>query len=215
MKIAVPLSDTEFYKKAKICKEIGADIVELRVDTFKDKSVENVKNLIEYAHSIGLETILTVRSEKEGGSYVENKEEIFLQCAPLSDYTDVELSSGYLVHKVKPIAKKLIISYHNFELTPSEWILREILREAKRVGAHIVKIAVMARSYEDVARLLCVGKEEPIDKILIAMGNYGKVSRLCGYIFGSVITYSYIGESVAPGQLPLEEMVKLRKMFYE
>ncbi len=215
MKIAVPLTDVNFEENTKLCKEKGADIVELRVDMFQDRSIQKVQYLIDYAHSLGLETILTVRSEREGGSFVENREKIFTKCAPISDYTDIELSSKDLLAKIKPLARKLIISYHNFQITPAEWVLKEIIREARRLGAHIVKLAVMANSYEDVAKLLCVGRDDDGDKILIAMGSYGKLSRICAFAFGSVITYSYIGQSVAPGQLPLDEMVKLRSMLYE
>ncbi len=214
MKIAVPLTDAGFEEKAKLCKEKGADIVELRVDLFENRSIKRVKECINFAHSLGLETILTVRSEKEGGKLVENREGIFLECAPLSDYTDVELSERALLLEVKPLAKKLIVSYHNFERTPPEWVLREVIRESRRYGADIVKVAVMANSYEDTAKLLCVGKEEEGDKILIAMGEKGKISRIAGFIFGSVITYSYVGEAVAPGQLSLEEALSLRKLFY-
>lgn len=137
---------------------------------------------------------------------------------PQSDYTDIELSSQdilpYVKEIVKSSGKKLIISYHNFDLTPPNWILREIFREAKRWSADIVKIAVKANSYEDTARLLCLGREEEGEKILIAMGDYGKVSRIAGFVFGSVITYSFVGSAVAPGQIELKEMVRIRSLLF-
>ena len=219
MKIAVPLTDRDFEKRAQLCKQKGAHIVELRVDMFENKSPEKVLDCINFAHSIGLETLLTVRAEDQGGSYVERREEILLSCSPVSDYTDVELSAKDIIPKVRQViksaGKKLVLSYHDFERTPAEWVLREIIREGYRWGADIVKVAVKANSYRDVATLLCVGKEELGDKILIAMGSYGKVSRLCGYIFGSVITYSFLDSAVAEGQIPLEDVVNLVKLFYE
>ena len=218
MLIAVPLSDIDFDKNLLLCKEKGADIVELRVDLFENKDPENVLSCIHKAHEIGIQTILTVRSEREGGKPVEDRLKIFNACSPHSDYTDIELSSQDIIQDVrdtvKSWGKKLIVSYHNFELTPPNWILKDIFREARRWGADIVKISVKANSYEDVARLLCLGKESDGEKILIAMGEYGKVSRLAGFIFGSVITYAFVGSAVAPGQLSLEDMVALRKMFY-
>lgn len=218
MLIAVPLSDKDFEKNLSLCKENGADIIELRVDLFENKDKEYVKELVEKVHSFGLKTILTVRSEVEGGSKVENRLEIFKNCSPYSDYTDIELSSQDIISEVRDIVKsagkKLIISYHNFELTPANWILKEVFRESRRWGADIVKISVKANSYEDVARLLCLGKEEKGDKILIAMGEYGKVSRIAGFVFGSVISYAFVGSAVAPGQLSLEELVKLRDFMH-
>ncbi|MFN3870563.1 MAG: type I 3-dehydroquinate dehydratase, partial [Aquificaceae bacterium] len=197
MLIAVPLSDKNFEENLRLCKEKGADLIELRVDLFENKDPSFVIECIQKVKDMGLGTILTVRSEMEGGSKVKNRIEIFKKASPYSDYTDIELSSEELLsevrNRVKASGKKLIISYHNFELTPPSWILKEIYRSARRWGADLVKIAVMARSYEDAARLLCLGREEEGPKILIAMGEYGKASRVVGFIFGSSISYSYIG----------------------
>ncbi|MFN3598472.1 MAG: type I 3-dehydroquinate dehydratase [Aquificaceae bacterium] len=218
MLIAVPLSDKNFEENLRICKEKNADLIELRIDLFENKDPSFVVECLQKVKDLGLGSILTVRSEKEGGSRVENRIEIFKKASPYSDYTDIELSSEDLLSEVRDIVKvsgkRLIISYHNFEFTPPNWILREIYRSAKRWGADLVKIASMARSYEDVARLLCLGKEEKGQKILIAMGEYGKASRVLGFIFGSFITYSYIGSAVAPGQIKLEEMVRLRALIF-
>ena len=218
MLIAVPLTDENFTERMKEAKEKGADLVELRVDQFSRTEVDYVSDLLSLAKEEGLGTILTVRTEEEGGRKVPNRREIFERLAPKSDYTDVELFAREEIAFVRnAVAKgrgRLIVSYHNFELTPANWILREILREGRRFGG-IPKVAVKANSYEDVSRLLCVGNQEKYEKILIAMGDIGRISRLAGFIFGSVITYASLGKSLAPGQLPLEEMVKLRELFYK
>lgn len=218
MLIAVPLTDKNFEDGLKACKELGADIVELRVDMFQDADVNHLRELIKKVHDTGLRNILTIRSEKEGGRHVPNRLKLFEELSPTSDYTDLELSSESIISKVRDIVKahdkKLILSYHNFERTPPRWILKEIFRKAKRWGADIVKVAVKANSYEDVATLLCTGKEEEGEKILISMGSVGSISRLAGFIFGSAISYAFIGQAVAEGQIPLEEMVKLRRLFY-
>ena len=218
MLIAVPLTDESFPERVREAKEKGADLVELRVDQFSRTEVEYVSDLLSLAKEEGLGTILTVRAEEEGGRRVSNRREIFEKLAPESDYADVELSAREEIVLVRnAVARgggRLIVSYHNFELTPASWILREILREGHRFGG-IPKVAVKANSYEDVSRLLCVGNQEKYEKILIAMGDLGRISRLAGFVFGSVITYASLGRSLAPGQLPLEEMVKLRELFYK
>lgn len=218
MLIAVPLTDEGFKSKVKEAKKKGADIVELRVDQFSNTDIDYVGSLLRYAKDQGLKTILTVRSPEEGGREVPNRTEIFVKLAPESDYTDVELSSRETIPVVREAllkgGGKLIISYHNFEVTPPGWIVREVLREGHRYGG-IPKVAVKANSYEDVARLLCAGSTENYEKILIAMGDTGRVSRVCAFAFGSIITYASLGKSLAPGQLPLEEVVKLRKLLYE
>jgi len=219
MLIAVPLDDKGYEEKLHLCKEKGADIVELRVDLFENKEPSFVLECVKKAQNVGLKTILTVRSEEEGGKPVANRLEIFERVSPHSDYTDIELSSQGLLSKVRDIVKssgkRLIISYHNFELTPANYILKEVLRSARRWGADIVKISVKANSYEDTARLLCLGKGEEGEKILIAMGEYGRVSRIAGFIFGSTISYAFLGSAVAPGQLPLEKLIELKSLLFE
>ncbi|ADC89177.1 3-dehydroquinate dehydratase, type I [Thermocrinis albus DSM 14484] len=215
MLIAVPVTSLEPLKE---CKEKGADLIELRVDLMESPTVDRALTVLEEAHRLGLGTILTVRSAREGGRDLPNRLELFEKLSPFSDYTDIELTSLDILPQVRntvlSAGKKLIISYHNFERTPAGWILKETIREARRWGAHIVKIAVKAESYTDVARLLCAGSQEEGEKILIAMGSYGKISRLAAFVFGSVITYAFLGKATAEGQLPLEEMVRLREIFY-
>ncbi len=218
MEIAVPLSDKGFKENVLKAKEKGADIIELRVDQFSRTDVPYVTDLVNLVKSEGLKTILTVRWEKEGGKPVKNREEIFLKAGIYSDFVDVELNARDTLLKVsqglKPHRVRLIVSFHDFERTPPPWIIREILREGHRLGG-IPKVSVMAKTEEDVANLLCVGHKEKYEKILIAMGEVGKISRVAGFVFGSVISYASLEETYAPGQLSLEEMVKLRKLFCE
>ncbi len=218
MLIAVPLSDKALSQNVERARSLGADIVELRVDQFEDTSLDHVRECFEVVKSKGLMTILTVRLPEEGGRRVLNRLEIFEALAPLSDFTDVELTAKEDILEVREFVRKgsgkLIISYHDFEKTPPIWLLKEIYREAVRFGADIPKISVMAKSKEDTARLLCLGNEVHGDKILISMGKEGSISRIAAPIFGSVISYASLDVSFAPGQLPLEKLVELRQIFY-
>ncbi len=218
MLIAVPLSDRNFRERLLRVREEGADAVELRVDLFERTDADHVENLGRQVRDLGLKLILTVRIPEEGGRRVPNRREIFERVAPVSDFTDIELRERPLIPWLRRIVSegggRLIVSYHNFKLTPASWVLREILREGHRFGG-IPKIAVRANSLEDVARLLCTGAQEKYHKILIAMGGIGSVSRIAGFVFGSLITYASLDEPSAPGQLSLEDTVKLRELFYK
>ncbi len=219
MKIAIPLSDENFEEYLEIASNEGADIIEIRVDLFENRDPEFIKEKIESVHKKGLETILTIRSEREGGKRVEGREKLFGYLSPLSDYTDIELSStnllGFVRQIVKSSGKKLIVSLHDFKSTPPGWLIGEYLREMYRWGADIAKIAVTPQTGEDVARLLCFSRRVSGKKIIIAMGDKGKVTRVAGYIFDSVITYSFVGRATAPGQIPLKEMVYIRNLLYD
>lgn len=215
MKIAIPITDFDFDNM--LLKAQKADILEFRVDSFSNKDPKYVLWLLEKAKKLNFDIILTIRSQKEGGAYVENRVELFETLTPFVDYVDIELSStdiiSYISRLAKENGKKLIVSHHNFELTPANFVIKELIREALRYG-DIPKLAFKSNSYEDTARLMCVGNSFEGNKILISMGEYGKISRIAGFIFGSFITYAYLIKPNAPGQLSLEEAVALRDMFY-
>ncbi len=69
----------------------------------------------------------------------------------------------------------------------------------------------MPRSRADVLTLLSATEEmarrwadRPI--ITMSMGGDGVVSRLCGEVFGSAMTFGTAGQASAPGQIPVEEL---------
>src|SRR5690625_7060727 len=110
------------------------------------------------------------------------------------DLIDFEISNG--INEVEEIRKttesnnkKLILSYHNFEFTPTNEKLIQLAVKAEELGADVAKIAVMPKSKEDVLRLLQVTKE--IDELLsilvvtMSMGYFGcfisEIGWVCGY----------------------------------
>jgi hypothetical protein len=92
-------------------------------------------------------TILTIRSPQEGGKEVPNRKELFERACPHSDYTDIELSSQDLLPFVRDLVKgsgeKLIISYHNFGLTPANWILRGDRKLFEKEGFEVIALPLI------------------------------------------------------------------------
>jgi 3-dehydroquinate dehydratase-1 len=88
------------------------------------------------------------------------------------------------------------------------------VKKAKSQGADIIKIAAMARDAEDVARLMCFTAARSENMVSIAMGEHGAISRIIAPLFGSLFTYAFVDKAVAPGQIPLEELVKELKKYY-
>ena len=71
------------------------------------------------------------------------------------------------------------------------------------------KIAVMPQSTEDVLTLLSATEEmrrcyadRPV--ITMSMAGTGVLSRLCGEVFGSALTFGAAGKVSAPGQIDVE-----------
>lgn len=194
--------------------EIGADCLELRVDTLRDRRIEPLTGAVKKLSTAGLPLIVTVRSRKEGGKFqVPDRERInvFNALMPFADMVDIELSSSESLRNViksaRRLDKKVIISYHNFKTTPGLGKLRDIIKKGRRAGGDAVKIAAFAKEKNDLLRLARVLIDSR-DLIVIAMGSYGKPSRVFFPMLGSLLTYGSITGETAPGQLPLSAIKK-------
>ena len=211
--IAIPVDDKEFEKNVDMAKEKGADIIELRIDQFKDRNINYILDKVSYIKQLELGIIATVRSAKEGGTHISDyeRERIFKAVAPEVDIIDIELSSETLREKVIKIAKEnnalALVSYHDFEKTPSEEEIQKVIDKSVSIGADIVKYAFKVKSKEDVSRIMCITAKNKDKKLVaIGMGELGRITRVAGFFFGSVITYSHIGVAFAPGQIEIEKL---------
>jgi 3-dehydroquinate dehydratase-1 len=211
--IAIPVDDKDFENVVTTAKEKGADIIELRIDQFKDRNIDYISEKISFIKELNLGIIATIRSFKEGGTHISDyeRERIYKAIAKDVDIIDIELSSETLRDKVIKLAKEnnalALISYHDFEKTPSEEEIQKIIDKAHQIGADIIKYAFKVKNKEDVSRILCITNKNKDKKIIaIGMGELGRITRVAGFFFGSVITYSYIGVSFAPGQIEIEKL---------
>lgn len=196
------------FDSAKQAKELGADILELRIDLLgvdPKKALQDVKKT-------GLPVILTNRMKQEGGNWQGNEDErirTLLSLLPVADAVDIELCSperDRVVKTAQDIGKTVIISTHDFQKTPGNDIMKGIIRESFAAGADIAKLAVMPASFSDVLRLLDVALHAEGDVCLIAMGETGRHSRVVAPLYGSVMTYGYVEKVTAPGQYRIDEL---------
>ena len=93
------------------------------------------------------------------------------------------------------------------------------LQKMEALGADIPKIAVMPQSSKDVLTLLTVTEswretgKTPV--ITMSMAGKGLISRLCGEIFGSAVTFGAAGKSSAPGQIDAEELRRILEIIHQ
>lgn len=102
---------------------------------------------------------------------------------------------------------KIIGSRHDFKKTPPESEIVESLCKMQKLGADVAKYAVMPTCERDVLTLLSATltmKESHNDTpvITMSMGRLGALSRVCGSLSGSSVTFGTAGNASAPGQLP-------------
>jgi 3-dehydroquinate dehydratase-1 len=216
--IAVSLDDANFQENLSRAKELGADAVEYRIDSFRNTDLKHCKEVINFGNSLGLKAILTVRAPWEGGKKeIPDRVKYYEELTPLADVVDIELKAPEreeVKNIVKNACKKLILSYHDFEKTPCNEEIERIFSEMVANGADVAKVSFYAKNYSDVQRLLCIAAKQPIPTIAISMGEKGKISRIAGFAFNSIITYCALEKPFAPGQLTVEEAVELRKKFF-
>ncbi len=196
------------------------DIAELRIDLFKSHEPGHV--IREAGRFSKFTTIATIRSKSEGGHWSGSDTDrlnLFMKLIPEVDAVDIELSSeGILDAVIKEAGsrnKVSIVSYHNFDLTPSLDELNALIQKAKDRGGDIVKIAASARNQEDIKTLGDMTLHNADKNIVsIAMGEKGAMSRVMFPALGSLFTFASMGKASAPGQIPFDETVALIKKFY-
>ncbi len=125
-------------------------------------------------------------------------------------YVDIEIESDKayreeLIKKARVQDCKVIISFHDYEKTPSEEKLNSIVSLCFSEGADIVKVACKVNSAADCARLLgLLGREDRKGRlIVIGMGEKGKITRIVAPLLGSPFTFASAEESkkTAEGQI--------------
>ncbi len=198
----------------------SADIIELRVDMFDSFAPKHVEQVFRTAREkFGKPIIATVRDSKEGGrKEIQDRPAMYRLVIPLADAVDVEIFAADVIKQAKDLCRAngrlLIGSYHNFESTPADDFLEQLIATGRRNGADVVKIAVTAKDEDDFTRLMLLTlRHKSQGVITIAMGDKGLPSRVFSPLFGSLITYGSINKPSAPGQLStVEVMDTFRKL---
>ena len=204
--ICVPILERKsesVLESAKKAVDLGADILEFRIDVLEDPDTDEIQNIIaEINHPL----IATNRVKSEGGFFNGSEEErisILIKAAKYADIVDIELQTeSELREKVIKASKSTIVSYHDFKKTPSFADLLDVVAKEKEIG-DMAKFAVMPNNNKDTLTVLKV-LSEVSNTIGIAMGDIGKYTRVIAPIFGSPITFASIGTESAPGQLDIQ-----------
>ena len=235
-KICVPIvgiTKEEIITEAKSFDSIPVDVVEWRVDWYEDifdfaKTEETMKALREVLGETPI--LFTFRTSKEGGeksieteTYVELNQNAAK--TGLVDLVDVEAFTGddavkAVVETAHANGVKVIASNHDFHKTPAKDEIVSRLRKMQELGADIPKIAVMPQNKKDVLTLLSATEEmasEYADRpiITMSMSGTGVISRLCGEVFGSALTFGAVGKVSAPGQMGIEDLTTVLGLLHK
>ncbi len=165
---------------------------------------------------INEKTILTIRSEKEGGKHKINfADKIKFYKKIISDKNclcDIEINE--VTHQdILDIPKSnLILSYHNFSEGINITKLEEIIRKSNSLSSRFLKIAVNISKYSDLLKLSQLISKSNKPVIFAGMGKLGKIGRILFRHLGADATFIGLPNNpTAKGQLTPEEanLIKL------
>ncbi len=157
--------------------------------------------------------IITARDPREGGANGltrARRRELLSRFLPHAKYLDVELRSARAFKPLLAQARKrnvrVVLSLHDFKSTPSSRSLRARALAAKKLGAHIFKVATRTNESSDLARLITLLSDKSPGLLVAAMGlgRLGTISRPLLGAYGSVLNYASLAKSQVEGQLPLD-----------
>jgi 3-dehydroquinate dehydratase-1 len=225
--VCAPLVGRTGEALAVECAAVAAkqpDLLEWRVDFFA--AIGDVQAVLRAAAALraasaGIPILFTRRAEREGGQPIALDEPQVLAlyeavvASGCIDLVDFEMANAPAdVARVRALTRRhglgLVLSFHDFQRTPADDELGARFAQAERLEADVAKVAVMPQSIEDVHRLLGAtlhaSRSLAIPVISMAMGGAGAVTRLCGGVFGSALTFAVGSAASAPGQIPIEDV---------
>ena len=187
----------------------GLDAVEVRVDAL------SLPPLARQIAELPVAPIVTVRRAEEGGLQAisdEDRRERYLALLPAAAAVDLELRSAEgmsdLRDSVLRNRKTLILSFHDFEGTPSLSELENMCAKMRDLGANILKIATKTENNNGVTRLLNLLERSATPLAVMGMGSLGRASRLLFAKAGSVLNYGWLDKPQVSGQWSAKEFLE-------
>lgn len=110
--------------------------------------------------------------------------------------------------------KNLLVSYHNYELTPTDDELEKIISKMESYSTGIIKLSTMCNSKDDALRLLELERrlsKENKKHIVLGMGENGQITRVFATLWGNALAFvpeNTDGES-AKGQIARDKFDKI------
>ncbi len=195
----------------EIVNAMKPDMLELRFDMMNEDPA-SVLSGVEGAPGI----IATCRPDKLNNSdrmlILKNAIDAGVQFIDIEIDADLSYLSD-LIDYAKGRSTEIIISWHDFEKTPTQEKLKEILKECYDKGADIAKIACQVNYEKDNSNLLSLYSIEG-RKVVLGMGDMGKITRIAALYLGAEFTFvsSDAENATAPGQLTYSEFTALNKI---
>lgn len=230
-KLCVPITATSREDLQSQCHALQHrkyDLIEFRYDYFgAAMSATHVHTVLatlrrELPH---VPLLFTLRTEKEGGKYaLPEIEYAQITQAALADAAVDAIDLEYTLSPERrtPLCRQaqarnlpVVLSFHNFRETPSHASVQQQLEAMYACRPAITKVAYMPQTPQDVltvfqCSLQFTRRHPQAPLIALSMGNLGRITRIGGAVFGSIMTFADGVRPSAPGQLPADLLYTLR-----
>ncbi len=192
-----------------------SDFAEIRFDFLITKDIPKTLELTKKYHN---RCVFTLRPKNQGGKFSGTEKERVSILKLMAEYNphfiDIEFSASQnrdLLSYVRKTKTPILVSWHDFNRTPSIKELLKKYQSMKKISNH-TKIVTTARSIKDTATILSLYRNQNFGLIAFAMGEFGRISRILCLHLGSPYTYVSLGKPVAPGQFSLDEIKSLQSI---
>jgi len=199
--VAIFVNDlAQAQRDIALAAEAGADLVELRIDTFAGDVLPLVKASV-------VPTIVTCRPTWEGGQStdadgvrIQKLREIYLPA-----FVDLELKT-FRVKRALGEFPRLILSSHDFKGRPDR--LTNLVVELMEAACEVAKIVWTARTIRDNLEAFEILQSRQKPTIALCMGEAGLISRILAKKFGAFLSFATLEGSAgtAPGQISISDM---------
>lgn len=200
-----------------LCKKllVNVEVAEIRLD-----GASLPPNEIQQIFSLPSQLIATCRPNGKIKTKEARKMALLTAIVAGAAYVDLEIESdaNYISEIIQTARLQeclVILSYHNYEMTPTKKQLEDVVAYGFSKGADIVKISSQVNNDSENARLLSLydtcAKFENKKIIAFGMGEKGKISRLAAPLLGAPFVYASpeIGGETGPGQMKANTMLEI------
>jgi 3-dehydroquinate dehydratase / shikimate dehydrogenase len=182
---------------------MGADLIEVRLDTF-----ENAPVLSEILQAKRTPLLFSCRRVEDGGNWQGSEEDrlMMLRQAVLSkaDYVEIELD---VADQIRPFPGcQRVITYTNLRETPAD--IADIYAEMQTKKPDVIKLVCKARTPEEAWPLVQILNKPALPTVVVGLGRPGIMLSVLGRKIGAPWTSAAIerGAEAYPGQPTIREL---------
>ena len=194
-------------RKKQSLLRYNPDLIELRLDLIRGDLQETVRTWHEITD---IPLILTLRSDREGGTFSRSPDkwrDIVAPLVPYALYVDIEQPYSANARAFRGNHHRIIASYHTKSMPSGQEL--ETINSNLRAYGDIPKIVVTPENEEDMIQFLSFTLHSFKPVITSIMGRKFRHMRPLLPLFGSEWIFGHAGDATAEGQYHIHELQEL------